>query len=111
MARVVVVGGGMVGLSGAMLLARDGHEVTVLERDPASPTDPAEAWQAWERRGVNQFRQGHFLLSRFCTLVDAELPELTGALLDAGAFRYNTLDGIPPELIGAAGDRTTIAIR
>ena len=35
MARIIVIGGGVVGLTTAMLLARDGHDVTVLERDPA----------------------------------------------------------------------------
>jgi len=28
----------------AMLLARDGHHVTVLERDPPPPPAPADAW-------------------------------------------------------------------
>ena len=51
MSEIVVVGGGIAGLSSAMLLARDGHHVTVLERDPAPPPEPSEAWAEWERRG------------------------------------------------------------
>ena len=47
MASILVVGGGMGGLSTAMLLARDGHDVTVLERDPAPP--PASGDEAWDR--------------------------------------------------------------
>ena len=41
---VVVIGGGVVGMCGALLLGRDGHDVTVLERDPAPPPDPEAAW-------------------------------------------------------------------
>jgi glycine/D-amino acid oxidase-like deaminating enzyme len=33
MARIVVIGGGIVGLSTAMMLAKQGHEVIALERD------------------------------------------------------------------------------
>jgi glycine/D-amino acid oxidase-like deaminating enzyme len=48
MARIVVVGGGVVALGAAMLLAADGHRVTVLERDPQGPpSDPIEAWDRW----------------------------------------------------------------
>ena len=35
MAQIVVMGGGLNGLTAGMLLARDGHQVTVLERDAA----------------------------------------------------------------------------
>jgi 2-polyprenyl-6-methoxyphenol hydroxylase-like FAD-dependent oxidoreductase len=100
MAKVVVVGGGVVGLAGATLLARDGHDVTVVERDPADPCAAADAWSSWERRGVNQFRQAHFLLSRFREVVDRELPDVAAALEDVGALRYNTLARIPEQISG-----------
>ena len=65
MAEIVVVGGGVVGMGLGMLLARDGHAVTILERDPQSaPKDPEAAWTDWERKGVNQFRLPHLFLPR-----------------------------------------------
>jgi 2-polyprenyl-6-methoxyphenol hydroxylase-like FAD-dependent oxidoreductase len=62
MAQVLVLGGGMCGLTTALLLARDGHQITVVERDPAEPPPAAQAWQAWQRPGVNQFRPSHIML-------------------------------------------------
>ncbi len=51
--KVVIVGAGPIGLATAMLLARDGHQVTVLEKDPAAPPATGlEAWERWERGGV-----------------------------------------------------------
>ncbi len=104
MARVIVVGAGVGGLTTAMLLARDGHDVTVLERDREEPPADAEAaWRAWDRRGVNQFRMIHFFLPRFRQLVDAELPEVAAALEAAGAIRFNPLAMIPAEMTGGFG--------
>ena len=100
MAEIVVTGAGMSGLLGAMLLAQDGHNVTVLERDPAVPPSPDEAWETWERRGVNQFRLLHFFLPRFRAEADRELPGLTKALDAVGALRFNALASIPEEMKG-----------
>src|SRR5688500_7794043 len=91
MSRIVVCGAGVNGLIVAMMLAKDGHEVTVLERDAAPPPDPSEAWDSWERRGVGQFRLPHFLLPGFRHVVEAELPEVIAALEAAGALRLNPL--------------------
>jgi len=86
MAEMLVLGAGLCGLSTAMLLARDGHQVTVLERDPAAPPGAAQAWEAWERRGVNQFRLPHVMLPRWRELMERELPEVLGELLAAGGL-------------------------
>lgn len=108
MADVVIVGAGVVGLGTAMLLADDGHQVTVLERDPASPPDGTDgAWDSWARRGVNQFRLPHSFLGRYRALVDAELPRVAAAIEAAGGLRHNPLLAIPEEIRGPErpGDR------
>ena len=94
------VGGGIVGTCAAMMLANDGHDVTVLERDPAPPPPPDTAWDEWDRTGVNQFRMLHFFLARFREVADAELPGLTDAMVAAGGLRMNPLVGIPDEITG-----------
>lgn len=91
MGSIVVVGGGIGGLATAMLLAGDGHDVTVLERDPLPPPSPEDAWDDWERRGVNQFRLPHFLIPAFREVAERELPSLVPALEAAGGHRFNFL--------------------
>lgn len=103
MPRIVVIGGGIGGLGAAMLLVADGHDVTLLERDPEPPPGSAtEAWERWERRGVNQFRLLHYIQPRFRELAAAELPGVTGALDEIGALRLNPISLVPAQLSGGA---------
>jgi 2-polyprenyl-6-methoxyphenol hydroxylase-like FAD-dependent oxidoreductase len=98
MARVVIIGAGVVALGAAMLLARDGYEVVVLERDPAAPPDdPADAWERWERPGLNQFRLPHAFLGGYRATMQAELPEVAKDLEAAGALRLNFIRDVLPE--------------
>jgi 2-polyprenyl-6-methoxyphenol hydroxylase-like FAD-dependent oxidoreductase len=92
---VVVIGAGPVGLATAMLLADTGREVLVLEKDGAGPPATAEeAWQ-WERRGVVQFRQAHYLQPRSRHVLQAELPLVLERLEAMGGLRFNPIDALP----------------
>jgi 2-polyprenyl-6-methoxyphenol hydroxylase-like FAD-dependent oxidoreductase len=97
MAKVVVLGGGMVGLCTGMLLADQGCDVTVFERDDAPvPGSPDEAWQAWDRPGVAQFRQPHYLHSAAARILETQLPDVSESLANVQAARFSPLDLMPP---------------
>jgi len=99
MSTILVLGGGVIGLSTAMMLARQGHSVTVFERDSEPlPDSPDVAWQAWERRGVAQFRQPHFLHPPVSRLFDSHLSDVKEALLGAGCITFDRLAPMPPSI-------------
>jgi 2-polyprenyl-6-methoxyphenol hydroxylase-like FAD-dependent oxidoreductase len=78
--RIIVVGAGPTGLFTAMALARRGHGVTVVDRDPGPQPDGS-----WSRRGVMQFHHPHAFRAQVVEALQAELPEVWCDLLAAGA--------------------------
>jgi 2-polyprenyl-6-methoxyphenol hydroxylase-like FAD-dependent oxidoreductase len=99
MAKIIVLGGGVCGLASALLLARDGHEITVLERDADPVPDSVDgAWEEWSRDGVGQFRMAHFLQPAGREVLEQELPDVFAGLVSAGALRLDVLGLMPPTL-------------
>ena len=108
MARVVVVGGGIGGLACALLLAPRGHDVTVLDRDPADlPATAADAWARWPRKGVPQFRHIHLFNARGRKVLAEEAPEVLRALKAEGAGEIHFAGPDDDELVRLTCRRTT----
>ncbi len=78
--HIAVVGSGPVGMATALLLARQGHRITLIDRDPG-PQPGLE----WQRVGVMQFRLPHALRAVGRNVLAQRLPDLDQALVDAGA--------------------------
>ena len=77
---VAIIGSGPTGLFLAGALARRGHVVTTVDRDPG----PADAG-TWARRGVMQFHHAHAFRFQVADALRAELPDAYAAWQDAGA--------------------------
>ena len=100
MPHTIVLGGGLCGLTAAMMLARDGRQVTVLERDPAPvPADPEAAWERWRRDGVVQFRQAHYLQPLGRQVLETELPDVLEGFAAAGAYHFDPIAEALPATI------------
>ena len=87
----------------ALFLARDGHRVTVFERDDTDlPPTADEAFDHWDRRGAAHARQSHAILARLRRILREPLLHflLLGALLFwlYGALNRGALDA-PGEIV------------
>ncbi|HEX2807654.1 MAG TPA: FAD-dependent oxidoreductase [Kineosporiaceae bacterium] len=99
--RTAVVGAGPTGLYTAIALARRGHEVTVVDRDPGPQADGS-----WNRRGVMQFHHPHAFRGQVVEALAAEMPEVLDDLLADGA-EPATLPDQPGRILGLRCRRLT----
>src|SRR4029077_17555670 len=60
------------------------------------PSSSSEAWQAWDRPGVAQFRQPHFLHPAGARILESWRPGVWESLARAQAARFSSLDIMPP---------------
>ena len=96
---IAVVGGGMAGMLAALVLARDGHRVTVFERDDTDlPATADEAFDGWVRRGAPHARQSHALLARLRQVLRRRAPDVLEALLEQGATELTIERLLPPDI-------------
>jgi flavin-dependent dehydrogenase len=86
---VAVMGGGVAGLATAVLLARAGQRVTLIERDPRQEGG-AEAAPGWPRPGIPHFLQPHAFIPRGRSELRRNLPDVYAALLGGGAWEVDT---------------------
>ena len=78
--RVCVIGAGPAGLLMGSVLAREGHEVLAVDRDPGPPAEGV-----WPRRGVMQFHHAHGVRAQVGDVLQRRWPEAYEAWLAAGA--------------------------
>lgn len=97
--QVVVVGGGVSGLSSALALARHGHDVTVIERDDTPMPATADEAFEWDRRGAPQVRHSHAFLARLRNLLRDRYPDVYASLLAEGATEMRFGDDLPPTIV------------
>jgi 2-polyprenyl-6-methoxyphenol hydroxylase-like FAD-dependent oxidoreductase len=111
--RIIVVGGGIAGLGTALACARDGHQVTVLERDDTPMPPDADAAFGWQRTGAPQVRHSHAFLARLRNLLRDRAPDVLEALFASGAAEIRFTDDLPLTLTDRSlrpGDEELVAL-
>lgn len=119
--RIVIIGGSAAGLTTGLMLARDGHEVEVVDRDDLEPAADVEAAaKSGLRPAAPQLVQAHSYLPLARNILLDRLPDVHAALLEAGAVEAVLTNRMPPtladrsprpgdeRLVGLLARRTTV---
>src|SRR5262245_34356721 len=99
---VIVVGAGPTGLTLGAALARRGHRVTAIDRDPGPARDGS-----WRRRGVMQFEHPHGFRWQVRDLLMREWPDAWQTWLGMGAEAFDIpIPGAAEPLVSVRSRRT-----
>ena len=108
--KIAVLGAGVAGLATTLALARDGHEVVLVDRDEIIADEPLDA-PNWPRRGIPHFLQAHAFTSRGRLELKEHFPDVFQALLDAGADDIPLWRKLPGELRPEDDDLAMVGVR
>ena len=101
--RVVVIGASAAGCFAALLLARAGHEVLVVEKDRLElASDIESAARSAFRSTAPHIVQPHIIMARCRQLLIAHLPDVYEHLLGAGVLEAPIATQMPPTLVDTA---------
>jgi 2-polyprenyl-6-methoxyphenol hydroxylase-like FAD-dependent oxidoreductase len=101
MPSVLIVGGSVAGLTSGLMLARAGHQVTILERDAVATPDDVEQAASWVRPTVPQTQHAHGFLALTRSILARRLPDVLADLLAHGVGEYHLRGWLPPTAAGA----------
>jgi 2-polyprenyl-6-methoxyphenol hydroxylase-like FAD-dependent oxidoreductase len=100
--RTLIVGSGPTGLLLGAALARRGHQVTCVDRDPGPAGD------AWIRRGVMQFEHAHGFRPQVPMTLLAEWPAAYDSWRDLGACPVEAASpSASAQIVGVLSRRST----
>ena len=112
--KIAIAGGSAAGLFAALLLARAGHDIVVLERDRLEPAPDVEsAAAAAFRPSAPQIVQPHIVMARCRELLIERLPDVYDGMLAAGVAEAPLWTQMPDTLADSAarpGDERLVPV-
>ena len=107
---VTVAGGSVGGLAAALLLAGDGHHVTVVERDELHAGAAVDS-PSWARKGIPHFLQPHAFIPRGRRELRDHLPDVYASLIAAGAHDVDLRGKLPGPVTDDDAELQYLAVR